>query len=232
MLRKFYYKLCWIKNISLLKFIHFNYFSKHVVRDKKSFLIPYKGTRIEFGKNSKIVIKGKNLEIGINKIKGSKAETFIRLKKDAVWKCNNGCALNYNSDIEVHESALLETGGGIFINALSTIVCTKHISIGEGCLMGRNIIIYDSDYHQIQDQNGNMKNYSKSVVIGDHVWFTNQIMVLKGVHVGSGSVIAPHTVIRKSVPENCMVGNSSQAIVFQQDIYWSPERVHDRGYEK
>lgn len=231
MLKKIWFKFKLLKKISFFKFLHYNFFCKHVSRERGVYIIPYKGAKIQLDKNSKIYLKGKNLEIGINKIRGSKAETYVRLKKDAVWKCNNGCNLCYNSDIEVHENAVLESGF-FYANTLTTIVCTKHISLGEGVWLGRNIIIYDSDYHQIQDNNGNMINHSKPVVIGNHVWLTNQIMVMKGVHIEDGVVVTPFSVIRKDVSANSMVGNKTNTTTFKQDVYWSSDRVTDYGFDK
>lgn len=169
------------------------------------------------------------MEIGVNKIKGSKAETLVRLKDGAVWNCKNGCRLVYNSVLEVHENALLDTGF-FYMNSYSVIVCTKHITIGEDVWMGRNIIIYDSDYHQIRNSSGQMTNHSKPVVLGNHVWLTNQVMVMKGVHIGEGAVITPFSVIKKDIPANCLAGNKYNVEVFKNDINWSSERVTDWGY--
>lgn len=68
-------------------------------------------------------------------------------------------------------------------------------------MMGRNIVIYDSDFHSIPGSDGNPVNYSKDVTIEDHVWLTNNVTVLKGVTIGKDSLISAMTLIRKDIPE-------------------------------
>lgn len=55
-------------------------------------------------------------------------------------------------------------------NTGSVIVVGKHIYLGHDVMMGRNIVIYDSDFHSIPGSDGNPVNYSKDVTIEDHVW--------------------------------------------------------------
>jgi len=86
--------------ISIFKTIYYNVFSNKVKRDKKCYLIIFKGAILELKKGSKIIVKNKNLCLGTNKLKGSKAETLIRLEKNAKWISNNGGGLSYSTTIE------------------------------------------------------------------------------------------------------------------------------------
>lgn len=58
----------------------------------------------------------------------------------------------------------METGY-FTVNSGSSIVCAKSIKFGDDVMLGRNVIIYDSDFHQMLDENGAMKNFSKKVVM-------------------------------------------------------------------
>ena len=61
--------------------------------------------------NAKIILSGdKDLEIGINKLKGSKAETYLRMNDGAVWNCSNGADLFYNTVVEIKPDAVFNTG--------------------------------------------------------------------------------------------------------------------------
>lgn len=223
-LKSIYYRCQWLKNISIFKYLYFNFLCKQVKRDKGIYVIPYKGAVIQLDKNSTLILQGKNLEIGINKIKGSKAETYVRLKQGAIWNCYNGGGLCYNSSIEVHENAEFDSGY-FYMNTRSTLIATRKIVLGDDVWMGRNIIIYDSDFHQMLDKNGDIRNHSKEVFIGDHVWLTNQIMVQKGVSIGKGTVVSPFTVVRKNIPENVLLTNGMEAVIAAENIKWSSERV-------
>lgn len=205
-LRYFYHKYCWIREISVSKYIYYNWFSKKVVKESNVYLIPYKGAILQLDRGSKLFLKGKNLEIGVNKIKGSKVETYIRLKSEAIWNCNNGGMLCYDSCIEVHEKGRL-TSGFFYMNTRSTLIATKAITLGEDVWMGRSITIYDSDFHQMQNEDGSIRNLQQEVRIGNHVWLTNQVMVQKGVTIGEGAVISPYTVLRSNVQQHTLVAN-------------------------
>lgn len=227
-------KICntwnYYRGVSIIKYIYYNYISTHIVRMDKSKIIPYKYAVLDLGKTSKIYLRGNNIEIGVNRLRGSKEETRLRLKKGAIWHSNNGCRLYYGTTLEIHEKACLESGS-FNINNGGVIVCTKHIVIGDDVWMGRNITIYDSDYHSILNEQGNTINKSRQVIIGDHVWLTNQIMVLKGVVIGKGTVIAPFSVVRKDIPENSMMAVKQEMAVIKKNVLWSSDRVPDWGYQ-
>lgn len=196
--------------ISIPQFIKWNYRSKNIVREKGTFLIPYKNAVLDLSPESRIYIHDRHLQVGINKLKGSKAETHIRMNGRAIWECH-GCGLFYNTVLEIKGQAKLESGY-FTANGGSVIICHKHIVIGEDVMMGRNIMVYDSDFHQVLDDHLECCNPPREVVIGDHVWLTSNINVLKGVYIGHDSLITPQSVIRKDIPEHSIVAGNSEVV--------------------
>lgn len=64
------------------------------------------------------------------------------------------------------------------------------IIIGEDCMFATNNQICTDDAHPIYDVNtGNRINFSKDVILGNHVWVGYGATLLGGVNVGGGSVI-------------------------------------------
>lgn len=114
-------------------------------------------------------------------------------------------------------------------NTGSVIVVGKHISLGHDVMMGRNIVVYDSDFHSIPGEDGKPINFSKDVIIEDHVWLTNNVTVLKGVTIGKDSLISAMTLIRKDVPEKSLVAGIPGKVL-KDDACWSREYIHE--YEK
>lgn len=216
-----------IKEISIFRFIIYNYFTKQIVRKKGAYIIPFKGATLEISKNA-IVELGGTIHFGINKLKGSKAETYIRLGNNSKWVCEEDVLLFFNTFIDIHDDALLETKF-FSANSGSTIVVGKHICLGHDVMMGRNVIIYDSDFHSIPGDDGNPINFSKDVIIEDHVWLTNNITVLKGVKIGKDSLISAMTLIRKDVPQASLVAGIPGNIL-KEGVSWSREYIHE--YEK
>lgn len=219
-------KIVWIKkNLSLWKFIKYNYFTKNIIRDKGTYIYPYKNAILDIDRTAKIYLHGKNCEIGINKLKGSRAETHVRLDAYATWNCNNGCGLFYDTVLEIKENAVFDSGY-FTANSGSVIISDLHICFGEDVMLGRNIIVYDSDFHQIKNENGTQMNGPSEVIIEDHAWLTSNINVNKGVRIGKNSLITAQTVVVKDVPPNTINGGHGLAHVIKEGVTWSRERVN------
>ena len=107
-----------------------------------------------------------------------------------------------------------------FNNNLSIVAEHGHIHIGNGCLVGVNVSIINSDFHPINSAKrkaGICDQKSKDVVIGDNVWIGNNVSICKGVHVGDNAIIANGAVVFDDVKENTIVrGNPA---VLYKEIY-------------
>lgn len=61
---------------------------------------------------------------------------------------------------------------------------------------------------------------TKPIIIQDNVWIGLNTIVLKGVTINQGSVIAAGSVINKSIPANSMAGGIPGKVI-KQNIKWS-----------
>ena len=205
--------------ISVSKFIYYNYFCKHIVRSKGTLVLPHKNAIFNFEEGSKIIIKAGKLEVGFNKLRGSKSETHIRMNKNAIWNCNNGALIFYNTVLEIKENATFDSGF-FSVNGGSVIIIHKCMKFGEDVMLGRNIIIYDSDFHSLYNKHYRIVNVPETVIIEDHVWITTNVMVQKGVTIGHDSLIAAYTVVNKDIPPYSIVGGKSTGEVIRDWVYW------------
>lgn len=125
--------------------------------------------------------------------------------------------LNAEVNITVGNNAKLEIGEKTFFNKYTSIVALESISIGENCLFGENVKIYDNN-HKIDIFNGVIKTnhyeFSTSPVkIGNNVWLATNVTVLKGVTIGDNVVIGAGCVIHKDVPANSVIVNKQELIL-------------------
>lgn len=205
--------------ISLLKYIYYNYFNKHIIRENGAKVLPHKGAVINFDKGSKIILDSGKLEIGFNQLRGSHSETHVRLNENATWRCKNGALLFYNTVLEIKANAEFESGF-FSMNGGSVIIVHKHMRFGEDVMLGRNITVYDSDFHSLYNKHYKIINIPRPVIIEDHVWLTTNIMVQKGVTIGKDSLIAAYTVINKDVPPHSIVGGNATGEVIRDWVHW------------
>ncbi len=211
--------------ISVLKYLFYNYCSKNVVRLGTAKLIPYKNAILDLDKTARIYVHGdKDFEIGINKLRGSKSETHVRMNDKALWNMHHGGALFYNTVVEVKENALLDTGF-FTANGGSVIIVAKKVVLGEDVMLGRNIMIYDSDFHQLQNDCGASVNPAKEVVIENHVWLTSNVTVLKGVRIGQDSLITAQTVVNKNMPEHAIVAGKANGACIRDEVNWKRQKA-------
>lgn len=212
--------------VSLPKYIYWNYLTQNVIRMGKAKIIPNKNAIMDIDKSAKIILRGdQDVIIGYNKLRKSKSETHIRMEKNSCWNCNHGANIFYNTVIELKPNATLDTGF-FTMNGGSVIIADKHIKLGEDVMIGRNVVIYDSDFHQIFDENGEVINKPQKVTIEDHVWLTSNISVLKGVTIGEGSLVMAQTVVNRDMPEKAIIGANATGKVKKDEVYWSRKRCN------
>lgn len=207
-----------IGKIDIFKYIYYNYFCKKVIRKGKGKLIPYKNSIINLEKNSKLIIYDGNLEIGTGKLKGSKTETFLRLRENSKWSCMAYVELSYGTTIELLFNSKFETKY-FTMNSFSTIIVGNHISIGDDVMIARNVVIYDSDFHKIIYRNKDSK-INGTVRIGNHVWVGVNSTILKNVEIGDNSMIAACTLINKNVDENTIIGSINEQKILNSEFLW------------
>lgn len=117
--------------------------------------------------------------------------------------------------IECLPNAIVEIGHKSYINHDSEIRCRKKITIGDNVSIAYGVLIQDSDYHNIYDENGSPKPQTLPITIGDNVWIGANAIILKGVTLGEGCIVAAGSVVTKSVPNNSLVGGNPARIIKQ-----------------
>ncbi|MBJ6958659.1 acyltransferase, partial [Vibrio cholerae] len=66
--------------------------------------------------------------------------------------------------------------------------------IGSECMFSRNVKLMTSDGHDIL-RDGKRINPAKSIYIGSHVWLADNVTILKGVSIGSGSIVGINSTV-------------------------------------
>lgn len=160
-----------------------------------------------FIKNSSLSIKGKNNQI----IFGD----GVKLREGNLIIRGNNCKILIGNR---------STFGGV---RMVNVGANNVISIGKDCLFSDNIEIWASDTHAIYDENQNWINHEQPIYIEDNVWVGSKVTVLKGVSIGSGSIIGMCSVVTKNISPN-MVCAGMPIRILKENISWKLEYPTDK----
>lgn len=113
----------------------------------------------------------------------------------------------------VGECAEIVIGNDVGVSGCTITAC-RSIKIGNRVLIGSGAVIVDNDAHPIHpDQRFEGGGAVAPVVIEDNVFIGARAIVLKGVTIGTGSVIGAGAVVTRSVPPySIAVGNPARVV--------------------
>ncbi len=116
-------------------------------------------------------------------------------------------------------AATIVIRNGTLINQQTGIVARCRVEIGEHCHIAANVTIMDNDLHKHATGAEKPVMECKAVIIKDHVWIGMNAMILKGVTIGEGAIIAPGSIVTKDVKEKTLVVGIP-AKVIQENVVW------------
>jgi acetyltransferase-like isoleucine patch superfamily enzyme len=119
--------------------------------------------------------------------------------------------------LEVVDGAHLTLGGG-YANNGAGIVCFKEIAIGRDVAIGPEVMIRDSDSHLIS---GSGRPATAPIRIGDRVWIGARAVILKGVTIGDGAIVAAGSIVTKDVAPGTLVAGVPAKYI--RDATWEHE---------
>lgn len=98
----------------------------------------------------------------------------------------------------------ITVGKNVFINSGCKFQDQGGITIGDGSLIGHNVVLATLNHDSDPKKRSSM--YPAPIVIGKNVWIGSNATILPGVSIGDGAIIAAGAVVTKDVDENVVVG--------------------------
>lgn len=196
-------KLKTLLKLDLFQFVRYNFFCKSVKRSPGHWLIPFRHSVIVISPRARLTLDG-NLYLNYNKIGNSKAEAYLVLNGDARLHVAGDVKIRFGSTVQINDGASAEFGH-FTCNANINIQCNQRIEIGDDCMIGRNVVIYDSEFHPTGSCPETMRVRQGPTRIGNHVWIQTNAVITRGAQIGNNCIIGPNAFVSGRVREGALV---------------------------
>jgi len=139
-----------------------------------------------------------------------------RIEAERGWiQLDRRCTLADRVSLIAFGKGVITLGAEIFINESSRIVAMERIDVGDNCLIGDSVSIYDHDHahadpHRLIRKQGYV---ATPVRIGRNVWICSHVVVCKGVSIGDNSVIGAGSVVTHSIPADVVAVGAPARVV-------------------
>jgi len=191
-------------------------------------------TRVARGSHLRVDSSAKifRCDIGIEHGDGNKIEvgekTEIRRCKITIegkgntLKIGRGCnlrelhieVLGHNCTIEIEDGVKNTGAGKLSCQELGTV-----ITIGKNSLLAKGVTMLTSDGHDIYNKNGERINPPRNIIVEPHCWIGQDAMLLKGAHIGQGSIVGARSVVTAIIPPRAIAAGHPARII-KTDVSW------------
>ena len=95
------------------------------------------------------------------------------------------------------------------------------------CLFSFGVWFRTADPHLIYDAESHQRiNFSKDIIVGDHVWIGQNALILKGTQIGSGSIIGAGSVAANKILQSNASFAGNPVRMIRNHIFWDGACVH------
>jgi len=126
-----------------------------------------------------------------------------------------GIRINIQKNVYFGKGNKISIGDYSGIGENSILGQDEEIRIGNNVLIGPHLMIFTQN-HNFGDRNKLIREQGatrKPVIIEDDVWIGARVILLPGVTLGRGSVVAAGAVVTKSVPPFSVIGGVPARII-------------------
>lgn len=155
-------------------------------------------------------------EVGI--FDQQRSRSVIQLRGKIIFK--GRANIGHGSKLSV--SGELVIGQNFNITAETQFICKERIFVGDNVLISWDVLIMDSDLHEIIDINGETLNKNKEIIIGNNVWIGTRCTLLKGINIKNGTIVAANTLLHSNsleYSENSIIGGNPINLI-KEGVLW------------
>jgi len=135
------------------------------------------------------------------------------------FKCI-GTNVILDRDFVISRSENLSIGNNVYIGPGAYLSCIGNVIISDGTIIGPKITIYTSNHRY---ENANAIPYDNhvllgSVEIGPNTWIGGNVVIVPGVKIGEGCIVAAGSVVTKDIDPFSIIGGNPAKLIKYRDI--------------
>ncbi|WP_308254666.1 acyltransferase [Geminocystis sp. GBBB08] len=140
---------------------------------------------------------------------GPRSELIIT-GNNALLEVKGRLVLRKDISINIKDGSLI-IGEQVFFNRGCSLNCHYKIEIGEGCIFGENVLLYDHDHNFKEEGLFQSQGFSKKeIIIEDNVWIGSGTIILKGTYIGKNSVVGAGSLVKGHILPNTIFYNKRE----------------------
>jgi acetyltransferase-like isoleucine patch superfamily enzyme len=206
------------------------------------YIIKYSGETVWFTVNYFYwqLFKGKNIAVGKN-LHVLSLMTFKAERPNAMIRIGESFIAYYGVQLNAWDKGSITVGDNCSIGSHTRMDCRERIELGNNVLISWEVLMADFDPHSTDPtvrrremeyshymtwprfaklpppafRRDEMRFNAKAIVIEDDVWIGTRAMIMKGVRIGQGSIIAARSVVTHDVPPYAIVAGNPAVVVKQ-----------------
>ena len=176
-------------------------------------------------RGGKVVLEGK-IKPGMVELGYGHLGNFDKMNSRFVWDnlgtvtFQENAFIGHGSKIKVLPTGSIYFGANFITTAESSFISRKSIRIGSNCLFSWEILVMDTDFHFMYDEQGTVMNPDADITLGDNVWVGCRCLILKGAIIPTNSVIAAATTVTKKLREENSIYAGMPVAKVKSFGYW------------
>ena len=107
----------------------------------------------------------------------------------------------------------ITVGKHVFINACCHFQDHGGITLGDGCLIGHNVVFATLNHGIAPEERAS--TFPAPIKVGNNVWIGSNATILQGVTIGDNAIVGAGSVVTKDVDPNTIVGGVPAGFIRQ-----------------
>ncbi|MEA2300121.1 MAG: hypothetical protein QOE44_656 [Solirubrobacteraceae bacterium] len=146
----------------------------------------------------------------------------VKIEGERRIRLGRGVSVGPGSWLVAHadRGAELAIGDRTAISGHCVLAAAHRVTVGAGVLMARGVLIVDHNHGRapagVAIRDSGLSEIAP-VSIGDGCWLGQNVVVLPGVTIGRGAVVAANSVVREDVPAGAVAAGVPARVVGRRD---------------